>query len=589
MPKYEHLHTFLASLPGRSWTATFREIEKILGFALPPSALKYPAWWANDRTGHSHAGSWLDAGWHASAVDIGRRSVTFTRTRQVGGVRKRKQTNASDTADRAPSVRKIAANCLRPGRTRGEPEYSTTVALVSCGKRKVGGQAMAADMYLSPRFKYARAIPERKGWRWYVLSAKYGLVPPDQIIDPYDQTLVGASKGIKRNWADKVLHQIRSTLESGVHIVLLAGHDYTEFLAGPLREAGFAVDEPLDGLRQGEQLSRLKQMAAEGQLASRPERASPEANLVNAVAERIHIDVGRAREVAEKLHAAFAPGGPGVFGERGMPEDLLPEGVSEGSREHLNFLTLTISVDYLRDAVRLWQSARIAWNNESTRYLFDPAAVVRTGLEQVKKDLTNVGIALRPTRDSKAWFGIGRTLACKWNSDVKKFLADCSFHGPTILARISHDGEVSSSGWTFDFPLLRGPKIGSLWVRTLRDNALLELTGLEDVPIPVDVHVMRATLCSGAIRGRYSGSLEQLKRTVRDVWRLATEDCHHADGRPMIALDIDEPLWTLSRLGCSQRGNGLLARCPSGCALAPGCVEGRIRITNSGCEFDVHF
>jgi hypothetical protein len=194
---------------------------------------------------------------------------------------------------------------------------------------------------------------------------------------------------------------------------------------------------------------------------------------------------------------------------------------------------------------------------------------------------------LRPNRDSNAWAAICRTLSRKWKNDVKTFLADCGFDGPTILAHLHRDGMWSASGWTPDFPLLRGSKIGPLWVRTLRDNALLKLSGLEDVPIPVDVHVMRATLCSGAIRGRFRGSPERLKNAVRELWRTAVKGLEHSDGQSMIPLDVDEPLWTLSRLGCSQRGNGLLTSCPPCCVLAPVCVEGRIKITGMECDVEI--
>ena len=40
-----------------------------------------------------------------------------------------------------------------------------------------------------------------------------------------------------------------------------------------------------------------------------------------------------------------------------MP-DILPEGVEGGSLEHVLFITLTVSLDYMRDAPTLWESAR---------------------------------------------------------------------------------------------------------------------------------------------------------------------------------------------------------------------------------------
>jgi hypothetical protein len=80
MGKYEPLEQLLRRRgPGR-WRVSFREIEKVLGFKLPQSALKYPAWWSNDETGHSHARAWLDAGWRTEEVDVAGRELTFARS-----------------------------------------------------------------------------------------------------------------------------------------------------------------------------------------------------------------------------------------------------------------------------------------------------------------------------------------------------------------------------------------------------------------------------------------------------------------------------------------------------------------------------
>jgi hypothetical protein len=79
MGKYEPLEGFLKVRKAGRWRADFREIEALLGFKLPRSALKYPAWWSNDETGHSHAKAWLDAGWRTEEVDLAGRKLTFSR------------------------------------------------------------------------------------------------------------------------------------------------------------------------------------------------------------------------------------------------------------------------------------------------------------------------------------------------------------------------------------------------------------------------------------------------------------------------------------------------------------------------------
>ena len=80
MSKYSPLRDHLLRLRTDRWDATFGEIEDVLGFPLPPSAYRYPAWWSNEVSGrHVQKIGWLGAGFRTSQVDIAGRRVTFTR------------------------------------------------------------------------------------------------------------------------------------------------------------------------------------------------------------------------------------------------------------------------------------------------------------------------------------------------------------------------------------------------------------------------------------------------------------------------------------------------------------------------------
>ncbi len=58
---------------------TFAEIAQILGRDLPQSAYRHRPWWANEATGHSHAKTWLKAGYETSQVDMARQKLVFRR------------------------------------------------------------------------------------------------------------------------------------------------------------------------------------------------------------------------------------------------------------------------------------------------------------------------------------------------------------------------------------------------------------------------------------------------------------------------------------------------------------------------------
>jgi hypothetical protein len=79
MTKYEPLAAFLRSRDAGKQELDFEEVKTILGFDLPKSAYKHPAWWSNDETTHSQARAWLSAGWKTADLDLAGGRVTFVR------------------------------------------------------------------------------------------------------------------------------------------------------------------------------------------------------------------------------------------------------------------------------------------------------------------------------------------------------------------------------------------------------------------------------------------------------------------------------------------------------------------------------
>lgn len=70
---------YLEPLSGSEWDTGFRQLESILGFALPASARLYPAWWANDACQGRQAMAWLSAGWRTGDLNLTGETVTFYR------------------------------------------------------------------------------------------------------------------------------------------------------------------------------------------------------------------------------------------------------------------------------------------------------------------------------------------------------------------------------------------------------------------------------------------------------------------------------------------------------------------------------
>ena len=202
------------------------------------------------------------------------------------------------------------------------------------------------------------------------------------------------------------------------------------------------------------------------------------------------------KKVGVLLYRSFES--TGVFGHTEMPEDLRPKGVRKGSLQHQLFITLTVAIDYQRDANTLWKVSRKTFEDPKTNYLFDPKSLHLTPPRTIAKDMQKHGLSKKPQKDADIWRTVGVTFYKKWNGRPEEFLKSCDWYAPEILKRLKSDTHLYNKKPVADYPYLRGDKIGPLWIRMLRDNVRMkELEGLEDVPIPVDVHVARASLATG--------------------------------------------------------------------------------------------
>lgn len=83
MSKYDPLTQHLKATRADRVTMTFAELEKVLGFPLPPSSRKHRAWWANDPQGHVNAKAWREAGYRAEAVDLEDAKLEFVRLNEI--------------------------------------------------------------------------------------------------------------------------------------------------------------------------------------------------------------------------------------------------------------------------------------------------------------------------------------------------------------------------------------------------------------------------------------------------------------------------------------------------------------------------
>ena len=137
------------------------------------------------------------------------------------------------------------------------------IVLLSCTKSKLDKPSPAKDMYSpSPMFQKTKVYGEAlKPDRMFILSAKYGLLPMDKQIEPYDLTLKTMKKEEKDKWGETVKQQMG---QAGINpqsdkFVFLTGSEYMKPLEKFIPAEN--IEKPMEGKRMGERLSWLNSQA----------------------------------------------------------------------------------------------------------------------------------------------------------------------------------------------------------------------------------------------------------------------------------------------------------------------------------------
>jgi hypothetical protein len=136
-------------------------------------------------------------------------------------------------------------------------DLTDALVLVSCVSQKLAEPAPARLLYKSEWFNKVRALVDTRKADWLILSALYGLIPPDACIAPYEKTLNTVGIVERRNWAENIYRQLTPIVAGRQRVVIFAGQRYREFLLPALLRDGLKVDVPMANLRIGEQLAWL--------------------------------------------------------------------------------------------------------------------------------------------------------------------------------------------------------------------------------------------------------------------------------------------------------------------------------------------
>jgi len=159
------------------------------------------------------------------------------------------------------------------------------VAVIGCGASKRTEDSRAEELYTSTLFQlswaYARTFD-----RWWIASAKFGLLEPSKVIAPYEaklgpkdgtiwgrcvaNSIVGEllpSKAFRKETmtpaeASELYHRDAAAFPLDVEVVLLCGETYANPIATALVDRVHAVSRPLEGLGLGKRMQWLKAATA---------------------------------------------------------------------------------------------------------------------------------------------------------------------------------------------------------------------------------------------------------------------------------------------------------------------------------------
>ena len=125
------------------------------------------------------------------------------------------------------------------------PASSTAVSviLVGGGRAQLSEPAVARDLYVSPLFARRRARAEASGVPWFVVSGRWGLLEPGDLLAPYSFSLAEQSVSYRRAWGRFVAERLclAGSVGRGDVVEICASAVYAAALTAPIEYLGARV------------------------------------------------------------------------------------------------------------------------------------------------------------------------------------------------------------------------------------------------------------------------------------------------------------------------------------------------------------
>lgn len=134
---------------------------------------------------------------------------------------------------------------MRPDAGSAAPSSpsAASVILIGGGRDQLSEPAAARALYVSPLFARRRARAEASGLPWFIVSGRWGLLDPADVLKPYAFPFAEQSVNYRRAWGRFVAEQLCLVrpIARGDLVEISAGAAYAAALTAPIEFLGARV------------------------------------------------------------------------------------------------------------------------------------------------------------------------------------------------------------------------------------------------------------------------------------------------------------------------------------------------------------
>ena len=243
------------------------------------------------------------------------------------------------------------------------------------------------------------------------------------------------------------------------------------------------------------------------------------------------------KEILKKLEYLNKLYRNGYWGSE-LPEDTRPKKLDPNSEENAIFYTLPTALDYQRNSNTLWKSATATFENNETKFVFNPQEVVKKEFTEVQEALSKYNLALQKNKQTQIWIKLCQTLVNNFNGRVTDFFA----YFDNDIQKVRHYMQVEKKK---DFPYLSGKKLCNYWLYVMYQYTNLPLINTDKIYIATDRHIIRATHRLGLITDEELES-SKVQDYVIEAWIDALNDTEY------VPIDFQAALWLWARSGFKE-------------------------------------